>query len=476
MQRLPFQLPDFTRRQWVSPRARGVWEPRLQAIGRVWSEIERESVAVGVRGAHLGNVTPGELPEASAWAARHGLSLVPLRILARAGDYSATTRDPRPGEAWDYRAVYLHAQTAAGWVDAWQRSDDFTMAGMLGYPACCRHFFQRVWVEAGQVDTTWAMCGDLGVIRECNHHDVDPLNQILGRWAGYRAVPHLPCSWDCAPTREFGRQLLELGDELGYAEEMGWLREALSWPHEWSALHGIAEVRSPILRISTRTDATPVTYTVRIHSDSYPEAGARGTRFPFRTWREERRQAAQLDRSSDFGKKMTRGQPGRNGFASAPAMDTAHAALIQAAAPRVGMISSIVDLGAGDGTLLSRLGEALGADRLAGVEVDAVRAAAAVAGTEIRHADIRDVAAWDGRADLVVLMPGRLEEMDAESRRAVARALSERAGGLLLYAYGDWLDRAGGLGPLVARTLPLAKPAGTEIVGDGVAAALYSLN
>lgn len=473
MRRLPFLLPDFTRRQWASPRAREVWEPRLNAIGRAWAEIERESVAAGIRSAHLCNVTPGELPAATGWAASRGLALLPMRILARAGEYSATTREPAPGEAWDYRAVYLLPELAAEWTDAWGRGDDPTMGGMLGYPECCSQFFQRVWVDDRRVDTTWAMCGDPDV-EVAHFHHVDPLNQILGRWAGYRAVPHLPCSWDCEPTREFGRALLNLGREIGHAQEMDWLEEALSWPHEWSALHGIAEVRSPILRISTRTDATPTTYTVRIHADSYPEAGARGTRFPFRTWREERRKMVQM--SPPRGKKRPSGTPAANGFATAPAMDAAHAVLIQAAAPKVGEVSTIVDLGAGDGTLLARLGEALGAEQLRGVEIDELRAGGAVSGTEIVHADIRDVESWDAPADLVVLMPGRLEEMETVDRDVVAAALAARARMILAYAYGDWLDRAGGLAPLVDRTLPRARLIGPEITRGRAAAALYSLN
>lgn len=472
MDRLPFRLPDFTRRQWVSPRSREVWEPRLQAIALAWSEIERQSVEAGVRRAALTNVRPDQLGADSEWAARRGLILMPLRQLARAADYSASSVAPRPGQEWDYRAVYLRPETAGAWADAWRSSDDHVLGDLLGYPLCCRDFFQRVWVRDQQIDTTWAMhqrpTGEAIDVK-----DVHPYNQILGRWAGYRAVPHLPCSWACGRTRILGAVLLDLGRKIGHGRAMDWLEEALAWPYEWSALHGIAEIRSPILRIATRTDATASRYTVRVRSDHYPEDGAAGTRFPYGTRREARRQLVQM--SSSREKKRTVGAPAANGFATAPAMDAAHAVLIQAAASRVGEVASIVDLGAGDGTLLSRLGEALGADQLLGVEVDELRAAAAAPGTEIRHADIRDVAAWEGSADLMVLMPGRLDEMNGVERGDVRNALAARAGVVLMYAYGDWLDRAGGLSPLVQRTFPHARPIGPEVARDGAAAALYTL-
>lgn len=470
MNRLPFVLPDFTRRQWVSPQAREVWGPRLRAIGSAWSEIERHSVVRGIRHAHLTSLAPDRMPEEAAWAARKGLVVIPLGIVARSQEYSASSRTPEAGEAWDYRAVYLRPSASEEWVEAWREGDNETMGQLLGYPSCCRRFFSQYWQAEQRIDTTWAMSGD-GDIPTLNFHDVDPHNQILGRWAGYRAVPHLPCSWTCEPTREFGRALLELGRDLGYAREMDWLLEALSWPYEWSALHGIAEVRSPILRITTRTDATPGTLTVRIHSDQYPAEGARGTRHPYRTWREERRQLVQLGAA-----KPRTGSPAANGFTSEVAMRAAHSVLIEAAAPKVGSVESVCDLGAGDGTLLTTLGEALGAERLIGVEIDQERARQAVPPAEVRHGDIGRVETWAERYDLVVLMPGRLEEMEADRRAEVARALSERTGTALLYAYGDWLDRAGGLQELVSRAIPGARPVGPIVERAGAAAALYSLS
>jgi SAM-dependent methyltransferase len=63
---------------------------------------------------------------------------------------------------------------------------------------------------------------------------------------------------------------------------MEWLLDMLSWPVEWSALHGIAEVRTPILKISTATDATAERLEVRRQGEGYPEEGARGLHFPYR--------------------------------------------------------------------------------------------------------------------------------------------------------------------------------------------------
>jgi MoaA/NifB/PqqE/SkfB family radical SAM enzyme len=63
---------------------------------------------------------------------------------------------------------------------------------------------------------------------------------------------------------------------------MDWLSEMLSWPFEWSSLHGIAEIRTPILKIAATTDAAAHKHTVQCKGDSYPEEGAAGVVFPYR--------------------------------------------------------------------------------------------------------------------------------------------------------------------------------------------------
>jgi hypothetical protein len=51
---------------------------------------------------------------------------------------------------------------------------------------------------------------------------------------------------------------------------------------EWSCLHGIAEIKTPLLKVSANTDATASKYVVRRAGDRYPEEGAKGLSFAFR--------------------------------------------------------------------------------------------------------------------------------------------------------------------------------------------------
>jgi hypothetical protein len=108
---------------------------------------------------------------------------------------------------------------------------------------------------------------------------------IFCRWVGVRAVSHLPCRCDCQETVDVARKLLALGRGIGFVEEMDWLVTILRWPVEWSALHGIAEIKTPVVKIITRTDATARKYVVRRAGDLYPDEGGHGLTFPYRSRR-----------------------------------------------------------------------------------------------------------------------------------------------------------------------------------------------
>ena len=64
---------------------------------------------------------------------------------------------------------------------------------------------------------------------------------------------------------------------------MEWIEEILNWPASWSALHGIAQVKTPVLKVSTRTDATAHEFVVRRPGRRMPDEAAAGLVFPFRT-------------------------------------------------------------------------------------------------------------------------------------------------------------------------------------------------
>ena len=314
------------------------------------------------------------------------------------------------------------------------------------------------------MDTTWPMAAASGRVDACSVEVAGPpLANILWRWVGARAVPHLPCRTDCEATVAFGEALVAVGRDTGFADEMDWLEEVLSWPVEWSALHGIAEIKTPVLRVSTRTDATPVRYTVQRRGTGFPTEGARGLAPPYQApvkladHRDSRLPA--WDRS--------RGRPAGDPRRLVPPrqrlLDPARDARRPPAGRRRRGSSArrrawpVLDLGCGNGALLAELGEAVPGVDLWGLEMDPTKVEHAALvlpdhGHQVIAGNMFDDELWrDGsRYALAFVMPGRLLEVDADAAARLRANLDAHCDRILLYAYGDWLTGAGGLASLAS--------------------------
>ena len=291
MERLDFTLPEFTRVSWTSDAARRTWEPKLARIAGAWPEIECQSIASGIRPCGIVTLPPGEfLSRARRWA-KLGLSTVPLEVGGRPLDpFSGTFAQVESEPPFMFRLVVAGPRDITAFLDAMDADDHREMGRLLGHPPCCHDFFKRVWVDQGLEDTTWPMALATAVPAGKAGRTVEvsgpPQANILWRWLGIRAVPHLPCRFDCEATTALADKFLEAARGAGYGQEVAWLLEVLAWPIEWSALHGIAEIKTPVLMVSTRTDATGHKYVVKRPGASPPLEAARGLNFPYHLSRE----------------------------------------------------------------------------------------------------------------------------------------------------------------------------------------------
>ncbi len=282
---LDFTLPEFARISWVGDPAREKWGPRLQRITSAWLEIEWRAVVAGLRACSVTSVAPEKLPETAQEMARHGLAALPIAIEGVLGGYTNVAQKPVLGAAFGYRVVAGKLEDVVAFQKAWDECDQEKIGSLLGYPSCCREFFHEVWVKHGLHDTTWPMAvGSSGEVPENRLLTVGgpPQANILWRWMGVRAVSHLPCASECQETMEHADRLIQVGRDSGFGEEMDWMLEILSWPVEWSALHGLAEIKTPVLKVSAATDATASKWTVRREGERYPAEGAKGLHFPYR--------------------------------------------------------------------------------------------------------------------------------------------------------------------------------------------------
>ena len=507
---LPFKLQDYYRSTWVSDAAKSIWQCRMQRIGEAWKAIEVLAVSEGLRRCCLVICSQKEFLEQGKRWIELGLAFSPVAIYGVPKDgYSSTVVEAEDGKPIQFRLVLGKLDSVQSFVQAFERSDDSAIGAHLGYPECCRQFFQHVWVERNLVDTSWAMALNSGNSSRSENcvtiSNLDWRANILWRWMGARPVFHLPCRFDCQPTIEVAQRLVEIGENHGYKQEMKWLEEILSWPVEWTALHGIAEIKTPVMKVSTRTDATAFKLSVRVQGTRYPNQGAQGLAFPFNFMKPDDRFTnstnfrrgldnpivqltipprllstssnsshsgnGQADKHEISCKESMKGQsiPNEqdwlardNGFDSNASMDQHHSPIIRVAAKLLSSetLASIIDLGCGNGALLAGI-----VDKCAGVVpfgIDSSKIA-------IEHAQMlqkvfdrnfidgdmfENTEIWaDGKGyTLALLMPGRLMECNAEQASRLRRQLRLQCKYILAYAYGDWLSRYEGLTNLLEKT------------------------
>jgi Putative heavy-metal chelation len=275
VKKLDFTQPPFCRIAWVSDQARAAWQPVLADIARARPRIFAAAVRAGlyrcallrIPGAHLSGIR-------ASLAEMHGLAVEVL-------DDSTAVRECVIGDA-DAVAEFRTAGRN-------------TQADLLGVPECCRRFQDQIRSVWGFADLTLPRAlntpGAAMVDGTIRIPSAGLLNTILTR-IEMGLLSYEPCSMACPPSLRLAEAWLACGRAGGFERETAALSEVLRWPVEWSGLHGIAEIKTPILKISANTDATGEPYRVQLVSARSPQEGAPGLRFPY----EQPRRAAAMNR------------------------------------------------------------------------------------------------------------------------------------------------------------------------------------
>jgi hypothetical protein len=392
--------------QWKSDEARAAWEPVLNRAVDAWAQIELASVTSGLRSSALVQLTRDELPIAAEDCARVGLE---LSVIA--------------DEGIEFRCAVHKPGLALSWHKVWKEQDHERIAEVLRFPGCCAEFFMNKWIGEDSRDVTRFMPTIEGPWE----------SNIMLRWLGVRLVPHLPCSGDCEKTINQARRFLKIGEECG--ADVTALERLLRLPVQYNAHNGLAIVETPYFRFAVSSD--PVSFAAE--------------------------RAAQLAEPTSHED---------NGFSTRRSMEDAHSVVMQA----VGAVNSAIDLGCGDGALLAAIRNASKlrlCDCWRGIECDPERASRGR--QRHRHIMIDEGSIEtviqninDGPFDVALLMPGRLIEAGM-SAAMIRDRISKLARKLVVYAYGDWIERFNGL-------VSLAREAGFEELstvysGAGVQAA-----
>ncbi|UGY02539.1 hypothetical protein [Bradyrhizobium quebecense] len=468
MDRLPFTLPDFCRASWVSNAAKDRWNPVFEQVRCLWQRLELATVETGRRQAGLTCVRSDELSSYKAKAATHGLDLKPLHSFDTNG-YVSDLNGWNAGTGFRMCAVGAPRAVEEA-SDAYRSGSTAVLGRLLGYPSCCIAFFEEVWDRQRWIDTTWPMAARIWSDAPQTTSIVElrarPENNMLLRWLGIRPVFHLPCSLECDATYQVANEIKRVAKVIGEQSALDNLYEILSWPVQWSALHGIAEIETPVTRICARTDATARKHIVRLSGVEDMVAGAAyGNRFPFkpRPVRNANTVGAApapiraVKRASDDHALAEAWYHAENGFRSRIDMDQAFTPLLRVIAtvkPR-----SVLHLGCKNGALLHKLIQRDPSLQVFGVDPERARierAKTLLPGHASRFwcEELSKTVVLEriGGVDACVLMLGRLLELPADKALFALDAISRLSRTLIGYAFDDWLkvqslqDMAGKLG------------------------------
>lgn len=448
MDRLGFTLPDFCRVGWASEAARQRWAPVIEQIGRLWQTLEVESVRIAMR--RVGLVPLGH---GCAHEIFGGLESAPLYRFSPRSMYVSERKSTIDGGDVTVHAVGTKRDVEDA-VHAFTRQQDDVLGRLLGYPECCIRFFQEVWIGQRHIDTTWPMA--LGSmpdgtpeVREFEAASTPHTNMLL-RWLGVRPVFHLPCSFQCAETWRVAEEIKALAIRIGQHDVIESLYDMLRWPVQWSALHGIAEVETPVLRISARTDATSTEYKVRLLGAAGEiDAAPSGTRFPYRSPGRAASRQAVIEPPRRRAERVLTSAPWfhlDNGFRSPAEMHRSLTPLVLAVAARTPR--EVLHISCKNGALLRRLMDTLPEVTVHGVDPDPkkIEHARLLMPTQARHFNVGHVSSglsgssWP-EVDVCLLMLGRLLELPREPALAALQPIRERARIVLVYAFDDWLRR-----------------------------------
>lgn len=268
-------LPPFSRTVWVSARAREVWEPRLEKIRAAWARAQWYSVETRVRPcALLLGRSATDLDRAGAH--RRGLATHQL--------WTGRRREHPRGYAI---VVGADPTAVAEFRIAWEQDDHDRIGELLGCPSCCSRFHRELGIGRSRLDATWELAGTPvtgGSRADSGERVADCLadSNILWRPLGVVPVPHHPCSFACLSSAALAGHMRRAAQD-GVVDEtaLAWRDEILSWPAQWSALHGIAELKGPVVKIAYRTEMTAERRLVRLPGTAYPDEAAHGIAFPF---------------------------------------------------------------------------------------------------------------------------------------------------------------------------------------------------
>lgn len=270
---------EFLRLTWVSEQARSTWEPRIHAIVSARRALQG-AAALNRGGTCLmtgAAISPEEAGKDLSIPTAMGEGLWNARL--------SSIADAHVSAILHGRLVVGSRSGLTALLAAWSDGDFGWCLRSLGFPDCCSAALQLRSAKDKAWDPFWSMLNPLAIDSQEGTLSIEaaadsPCNLSLYR-IGIASVDHFPCKLDCSASRDIRIWIKDLAQSLNLAKEIEWREAVLSWPTKWSALHGIVEVQTPVVKFIHDGAWSDYHHVVRLIGDSYPTEGAVGLEFPY---------------------------------------------------------------------------------------------------------------------------------------------------------------------------------------------------
>lgn len=272
--KLNFEMPVFNRISWVSEALRSEWEPVLAVLPEMIGRIFTSNQIVDIVPIQIKSISVNDLFNFKKKIISKGLFAeqindlpTPIRLY-----FGLKNEEHKNYVVFGKRNHVLSFQKAI-------QEQNYDAVLEYLHPATLSYW--KEFSKLDLIDNTWAILAKTnGNIDSLTIYPENVLNPLWGS-LGIAPIPYFPAFADCQHSLEIASAIQSLANETDHKLACSWT-EILSWPIEWSAMHGIAEVKTPIFKRVYNTDPTAKKYVLQLESEIYPINGLNGLLFPYR--------------------------------------------------------------------------------------------------------------------------------------------------------------------------------------------------
>jgi hypothetical protein len=246
--------------------------------------LELLSVAEDQRKCAWRTVNTFQVPELTKECLRLGINVYPIQNIGSWGQgFTHKTKPAIEGKPMStYCIITKKIEYAQEYHVAFDKGNHEKQGKLLGFPKCCTAFFKKNWPEYFDPMPQIAenslnfISHDWGKLYYPNTYSIPVL-----RYIGLRIGFHIPCSFNCQESIKIANERLSICKSQDDKDFSILLTRLLSMPIEWSVLHSLALIKTPIFYLRANSMPTEEEYIIRLYGDFIPRESASGAEFPF---------------------------------------------------------------------------------------------------------------------------------------------------------------------------------------------------